>query len=183
MGLLDKVKNFFYDEEDVEDEYEEETHKEVKKENKRKYEPVKEDIVRKRENRLEKENEEVTERELFKAESTFNFPMDLDDTIYEKPSKTVSRLEKVQKEEPKKEVKVSTYKTSSRETTAYQKRTYPTEKITTTKDDKKFMPTPIISPIYGVLDKNYKKEDVALDSANDLNITKKLWLVNHNFLY
>ena len=55
MGLLDKVKNFFYDEEDVEDEYEEETHKEVKKENKRKYEPVKEDIVRKRENRLEKE--------------------------------------------------------------------------------------------------------------------------------
>lgn len=36
------------------------------------------------------------------------------------------------------------------------------------------MPTPIISPIYGVLDKNYKKEDVALDSANDLNITKKL---------
>ena len=25
MGLLDKVKNFFYDEEDVEDEYEEET--------------------------------------------------------------------------------------------------------------------------------------------------------------
>ena len=37
MGLLDKVKNFFYDEEDVEDEYEEETHKEVKKENKRKY--------------------------------------------------------------------------------------------------------------------------------------------------
>lgn len=174
MGLLDKVKNFFYDEEDVEDEYEEETHKEVKKENKRKYEPVKEDIVRKRENRLEKENEEVTERELFKAESTFNFPMDLDDTIYEKPFKTVSRLEKVQKEEPKKEVKVSTYKTSSRETTAYQKRTYPTEKITTTKDDNKFMPTPIISPIYGVLDKNYKKEDVALDSANDLNITKKL---------
>lgn len=174
MGLLDKVKNFFYDEEDVEDEYEEETHKEVKKENKRKYEPVKEDIVRKRENRLEKENEEVTERELFKADSTFNFPMDLDDTIYEKPSKTVSRLEKAQKEEPKKEVKVSTYKTSTRETTAYQKRTYPTEKITTTKDDKKFMPTPIISPIYGVLDKNYKKEDVALDSANDLNITKKL---------
>ena len=36
MGLLDKVKNFFYDEEDVEDEYEEETHKEVKKANKRK---------------------------------------------------------------------------------------------------------------------------------------------------
>ena len=63
---------------------------------------------RKRENRLEKENEEVTERELFKADSTFNFPMDLDDTIYEKPSKTVSRLEKVQKEEPKKEIKVST---------------------------------------------------------------------------
>ena len=103
----------------------------------------------------------------------------MDEWTYE-PNKplTVSELfglsKETKKEEPKKEVKVSTYKTSSRETTAYQKRTYPTEKITTTKDDKKFMPTPIISPIYGVLDKNYKKEDVALDSANDLNITKKL---------
>ena len=46
MGLLDKVKNFFYDEEDVEDEYEEETHKEVIKENNRKYDPGKEEIVR-----------------------------------------------------------------------------------------------------------------------------------------
>ena len=104
MGLLDKVKNFFYDEEDVEDEYEEETHKEVKKENKRKYEPVKEDIVRKRENRLEKENEEVTERELFKADSTFNFPMDLDDTLYEKKVEINKKSEV--KEKPKEEIKV-----------------------------------------------------------------------------
>lgn len=174
MGLLDKVKNFFYDEEDSEDEYEEETHSQIKKEIKRKFEPSKEENARKREYGLKKDNEEITERELFKAESTFNFPMDLDDTIYEKPSKTVSRLEKIQNEESKKEVKISTYREEKRETTAYQKRTYPTEKITTTKDDKKFIPTPIISPIYGVLDKNYKKEDVALDSANDLNITKKL---------
>ena len=173
MGLFDKVKNFFYDEEDY-GEYDEP--EEVKKSEKEKIQPsYNKNEVRKREKRYDdKKNEEVSERELFRADSTFNFPMDLDDTIYEKPSKTVSRLEKVQKEEPKKEVKVSTYKTSARETTAYQKRTYPTEKITTTKDDKKFMPTPIISPIYGVLDKNYKKEDVALDSANDLNITKKL---------
>lgn len=28
------------------------------------------------------------------------------------------------------------------------------------KEDKKFTPTPIISPVYGVLDKNYNKEDI-----------------------
>lgn len=173
MGLLDKVKNFFYDEEDVEDfEPVIEKTKESKHKNIEKEERIE---VKKREDVHKKyDTDDISERDLFKAERTFNFPMDLDDTIYEKPSKTVSRLEKVQKEEPKKEIKVSTYRESTRETTAYQKRTYPTEKITTTKDDKKFMPTPIISPIYGVLDKNYKKEDVALDSANDLNITKKL---------
>ena len=29
-----------------------------------------------------------------------------------------------------------------------------------TKEVKKFKPSPIISPVYGILDKNYKKEDV-----------------------
>ena len=35
------------------------------------------------------------------------------------------------------------------------------EKATTAKsEEKKFKPTPIISPVYGILDKNYHKEDI-----------------------
>lgn len=160
MGLFDKVKNFFYEEyEDIEEN--EEIHNEVKREHKK-------NVNQKREDMSPKKQDEITERELFKAESTFNFPMDLDDTIYEKT--TQSRVTREKKEEPVREVKINTYTSS----TAYQKRTYPTEKINSSKEEKKFMPTPIISPIYGVLDKNYKKEELSYNNEKNLNITKKL---------
>ncbi len=167
MGLFDKVKNFFYDEEDY-GEYDEP--EEVKKSEKEKIQPsYNKNEIRKREKRYDdKKNEEVSERELFRADSTFNFPMDLDDTIYEKSISTDSL--KTIKEEKKVEVQSDKYKS----TTAYKKRTYPTEKINSNKQDKKFTPTPIISPIYGVLDKNYKKEDVSLDSPISRNETRKL---------
>ena len=36
-----------------------------------------------------------------------------------------------------------------------------------TKEEKKqFKPTPIISPVYGVLDQNYKKEDLIVKDEN-----------------
>ncbi|MFV0249610.1 MAG: hypothetical protein ACK5HP_01030 [Bacilli bacterium] len=42
-------------------------------------------------------------------------------------------------------------------------------------EKKKFKPTPIISPVYGVLDKNYSKEDIKPKIKNNLNQdTKKL---------
>ena len=39
---------------------------------------------------------------------------------------------------------------------------------------KKFKPTPVISPIYGILDKNYKKEDLLIDSTIEEKKPKKL---------
>ena len=66
MGLFDKVKNFFYDEE-----YEEEEIKPVHKEKKEK-------IIKKKIEETDSKND-VSEMELFKAERTFNFPMDIED--------------------------------------------------------------------------------------------------------
>ena len=72
MGLLDKVRDFFYDdEEDIE-----EIPKKKKKDIPKEYKEIKKD---KWEDKHKKETQEISERELFKAERTFNFPMDIAD--------------------------------------------------------------------------------------------------------
>lgn len=163
MGILDKVKNFFYD-----DEYPDDDDEEVKVKKSTSNHRERENVNYK-ESRMEKEKkEEITERELFKAEKTFNFPMDLDDTIFGQPVKEKSEKKEVQ--EKKQSVNVPTYRTVK---TSYEHpKSYFTKEEK--KEEKKFMPTPVISPIYGVLDKNYKKEDVAIDNASDFSSTRKL---------
>ena len=61
-----------------------------------------------------------------------------------------------------------------RSVTSYQNKDYHKNIKKEQEEAKKFRPTPIISPIYGVLDKNYKKEDTLIDSTREFNITKKL---------
>ena len=170
MGLLDKVKNFFYEEEEV-DEYEEtmpiKIHHKEKKEKKVK---VVEDVPREK---IKEEKQDISERELFKAERTFNFPMDIyDDDINgiteEELEKTIVEKEKISKPEhntytPKQENPYSNIRSYAK-----------TEEKKEEKESKKFRPTPVISPIYGILDKNYTKEDVIIDSASDDKETKKI---------
>jgi len=157
MGILEKVRDFFYDEED------EDIQNEVKK-----IKPKKEKTPKVKEIKFEKpkkEKQEISERELFKAERTFNFPMDIEDeyTVKEEPKKEKIEIKKpIIHEEPKKverPVRVPSY------TTTVQKQK---------EEEKKFKPTPVISPIYGILDKNYKKEDVLIDSTIEKSETKKL---------
>ena len=102
MGLLDKVKNFFYDEEDAEDF---EPVVEKKKESKhRNIEKEERTEVKKREDVHKRyDADDISERDLFKAERTFNFPMDLDDTLYEKTIEINKKSEV--KEKPKEEIK------------------------------------------------------------------------------
>lgn len=145
MGLLDKVKNFFYDEEEDEN-----FESNIETNN------IKEDIK----NDLD---DSISERDLFRAERTFNFPMDLEDTVYEKKVVKIN-AENKKDEENKKEIKINSYK----------KKEYNSDNTTDIKEKPKFKPTPIISPIYGVLDKNYKKEDFALDNIMETNVTRKL---------
>lgn len=150
MGLLDKVKNFFYDDEEVEEDEEE-------------FE------VSVRTHKKEKPKEEVSERDLFKAERTFNFPMDIDDeTMIVTPEKSIKK----EKIDINNNVNIDSYRTSTKRDNAYAGLREYSKTEQKREEIKKFRPTPIISPIYGVLDKNYKKEDVMVDSVLEPNSKK-----------
>ena len=164
MSFMNKVKNFFY--EDIEEDIEEVSHEEPKKKfNPFKKEPKQEEIVNKEEivDVKQKTNNDLSERELFKSEKTFNFPMDLGDEIFDK--------EEV--EEPKKEVNPrketikdpytrSIYHNISREEPKKEEK-------------KKFKPSPVISPVYGILDKNYTVDDVVdVDKTKEFSLDKKI---------
>ena len=53
------------------------------------------------------------------------------------------------------------------------KETYNKPKRDENSGDKKFRPSPIISPIYGILDKNYKKEEIKTKIDTSFNSEKK----------
>lgn len=141
MGLFGKIKNIFYDVEEVE--------VPVKEEKEEVAVPKIEEL-----NIEEKEikpeinlNDTVSERELFKSKNTFNFP------IFEADEEE----EKIPKVEP----------TSSRvreSNTAYYEESRRKERYDiqpeAPKQSRVFTPSPVISPVYGILDKNYKREEI-----------------------
>lgn len=170
MGLLEKVKKFFYDEEFEEDEDEEEVEQteQVRK-------PTK--VHRKeRSTRIEQKEEDISERELFKAERTFNFPMDIDgedEEIIKEPQEETKSIVEEERFIPlrryNEEVRESAY-AGIRSYAAYE----PSVRVEEKREEKKFKPTPIISPIYGVLDKNYKKADTVQKKIETYDTEKKL---------
>lgn len=156
MGVFDKIKNIFFEEEYVEVEEEEKKPKkekvtvakkidlpEIKKE------PKREKVVEQFEE--EKPEEEVVEP---KVENKFKFPMTFEEDdfkeekVIQEPPKEVKHV----KEEPKKE-EPPKYIYENERVPLYEGREDKKEKTV-------FKPTPIISPIYGILDKNYKKEEI-----------------------
>lgn len=161
MGLMDKFKNMFTEE--VEEEIEiKEPKQQIKKEVIKVEIPApikKEEIeIRKEEikEELEKEvNEPIKEivkeevkPEVTKREEKFAFPVFFDD----------DEFEDLKPKEVKEEKVVKPYQGALQEV----KKPEPV---------KKFKPTPVISPIYGVLDKNYKKDEIGekKDLTKDLN--------------
>ena len=142
MSLIDKLKGILFDEEIEEIP---EIKKDIRVETKR-VEPVEEENPI-REIKIPKE--EIISKEYTKTEPSFTFPIDFDDDEIEDEPKTRFEEPKIRYEEPKKSIKKE--KVQTRDYSSYLNR----------KDDKKqFKPTPIISPVYGILDQNYKKEDV-----------------------
>ena len=160
MGLLDKIKDLFMEEEPEEEEFELEEdnsiyeeprdilptvmRETIKKEEEEglKFEdlkPLKKDSVKK-EILQREEKEPVVE----KTSKKFSFPIEFEEEVA--PSRVANRnilnVEKTkEKEVPKKVVEL-----------------YP--KKEEVKEKPKFKPTPVISPVYGVLDKNYRKDEV-----------------------
>ena len=150
MGLFGKIKNIFYDEEivDVPEEpksVEKPNIEEVKVE--KKVEPIK------RETPVINTTPTYSEREIFTRETTntFKFPMLDEEEV--KPARTrVNALESARMEKKKEETekaRTDKYKDLFKENTT-----------TSSKPDRIFKPSPVISPVYGVLDKNYTREEI-----------------------
>lgn len=157
MNLLEKVRNFFYDDEYEEDEEISKIKPKEKIKIKKEKHVFNEDI---------KEEQKISERELFKAERTFNFPMDVEDDndfIVEEKPKVITKEEVKPIEKPK----VTSYD-NIRTYAKYE------EKREEKSEPKKFKPTPVISPIYGIMDKNYTKEDLAIDNSTKKENVKKV---------
>lgn len=208
MGLFDKIKDLFTDEEEIyEDDHDDVVKiKEIKKEEHSKKEIVKEPeesklptFMRERIEEEEKEKFKFEESQEVKPDfnatsrvntrinnnvytedtveiprrdqSSFKFPVEFDDSDFV-PSRTKkvaavhsfdeeeeinSKVREVKKEEPvKKEKKVADlYKDKSEK-----------------KEEHKFKATPIISPIYGVLDKNYSRDQIREVDENSYEIKR-----------
>ena len=146
MGVFSKLKNIFYDEEVIEEPEVElkKIDKEVRREVEKprieeikvmKPEPVREEVRQEIKQEEPKLEDSFVDRELFRSERKFSFT-ELDDDVDDLP--------------PRKSV-------LNTET-----RTKQVEKPVQTEIEtpRVFKPSPIISPIYGILDKDYKKEEI-----------------------
>lgn len=168
MKLIDKLKDLFTDEEEVVETKEIELEKEEKKEehklptfmrNKIEQEEKREEIRKQRE---EPPKEDIiSDREIVKTRSSnFSFPMDIDDdpvprTFVNTSSNNYNTAYNSNKNVLEKEKKVSELYTKKEEP-----------------KPKKFKPTPVISPVYGVLDKNYTKDEVKVQDEDSYEIKR-----------
>ena len=178
MGFLDKLKNVFFEEEEVEEEVEntaklarkievpkkktpplvEEVKKEIVEEPKIEInEPIEEEVVVKEEVKIQ---EEVVETPV---PNKFAMMFEEEDFVLEEPVKPVmtrgeraERAERLERKNLYPEKKEETYSESIKKDNSYGY----TKTYYESRETKTFTPSPIISPIYGILDKNYKKEEV-----------------------
>ena len=174
MGLFDKLKNVFFEEEEIEEELEETKNlaRKVEVPKKEVQEPiqVREEsvpkeriIIPKPEPRETKEVEE--EKKPVKKEEPQNYRLSMmfeeEDFVFEKPQEEEEESRPLYPEHREESYKESIKKESNGY--AYSKTYYES------KETKTFTPSPIISPIYGILDKNYKKEEVV--TKKEIRIT------------
>ena len=190
MGFLDKLKNTFFEEEIVEveeppkkvkndkgskerqerrikREVEEEKQEEIKIEIPKKIEMPKISQVKKEpvkeenddlliDNYIEEEKEVFTEHSLTKIETDFKYFEDEDFIdISDEPPKVEKVQEEDKNNQPYAGAKLYTqYGSGNTQNVNKQPYSQPKDQRTG------FKPTPIISPIYGILDQNYKKEEI-----------------------
>ena len=178
MGLFNKIKDILFEDEEVE---ETETvkvnneKKEVKPEVKRpiaeKIEPqrrpeVRPEVVREPQIREQQQYREpayeppkvtretnyndLSDRDLFKSENTFPFP-DFDEEEF---SSTMNRQQK------KPTTNVLEYEKKKKIEKKYDYGRYERTETREVVEKKKFKPSPIISPVYGILNEDYKVEDI-----------------------
>lgn len=158
MKLLDKIKDLFMDEvtedeemdllEEEKEEYKEPKYElpkvmrdTIQKEEKVELKVKPEEFVKKEETQSKQPSQEPTKK--------FNFPIDVEDGLPKRNNKNYSTQNVIQLERQKEREKEAVKKVSE---------LYPKKDEIRSKP--KFKATPVISPVYGILDKNYKKEEV-----------------------
>ena len=136
MGLFDNLKNVF-----MEDDIDEEPVRSVPKvEEIKKEEPV----IQKRERELPVEDT-FSDRELVNSKENFKFPIIFEDEDFKEEKKKTKSINVLERENTKYEDLIK-------------RDTKPQKKV--------FKPSLVISPVYGVLDKNYSKEDITTKDGN-----------------
>ena len=160
MGLLDKIKNLFTDEEEIietqEIEIEEEKVEEPKLPTFMREKIEKEE---KQINILEekaKEEEKLSDRELVRPNNSFKFPVAFEEKDFEIPSYSNQNIMQKEQEKEKKKSVSELY----------------AKKETKKKEKHVFKATPIITPVYGILDKNYKKEELKAKKESEYELKR-----------
>lgn len=161
MSLVSKLKNILFEEEEIEIPIIEKKEKPAS-EKKPVYNelPKKEEVIKntnfedfynedntikpKSEVVTRQKEETVSEREIFKSEKTFNFPA-FDEEEF-KSMAPKPRATNVMEYEKRKNEKRQDYKAPLKKEVKEEK--------------PKFKPSPIISPVYGILDKNYTPDEI-----------------------
>ena len=103
------------------------------------------------------EPDDISERDLFRSESTFKFPAFDEDEFN-------TSMPKLKSEEPLRERKsdyprIEGYRSKEKEEVKEEK--------------KRFKPSPVISPVYGILNKDYNAEDIEVAPKNTTIISSK----------
>lgn len=159
MKFIDKLKDLFTDEEEVIETKEIEVPKEEEKihklptfmRSKLEEETKKEEVKEEKETPIEPE----PEREVLKTRSgsgNFSFPIDLDEPEEpQRPAYSGSR-------------NINVLEAEKTVASLYTKKEEP--------KPRRFKPTPVISPVYGVLDKNYTKDEVKMQDEDSYEIQR-----------
>ena len=171
MKLIDKVKNFFYEDIDDDEDIRPEKIKPDKVKEEKPKKEKREFFVKKEEPKVTEEtqrididyeedespNKDLSERELLRSERTFNFPVDMEEEVTssfteEEKDEFFGPTSRLQFEEVEEEREVSKPEVKT-----------------------KFRPSPVISPVYGILDKDYNVDDVEeINKGDDHSLNKRM---------
>lgn len=164
MGLLNKIKGILFEEVE-EDEVASAPKSEEKKpiaekiEPQRKVEePVEKSVPKVTAPVKEAKTENLNERDLFKSDNISPF-FDFDEEEF-------SNMSRVQKP---KTTNVMEYERKKRVEKRYDMGNFSKIERTEVVEKKKFKPSPIISPVYGILNEDYKPEDIKSKTDNVVN--------------
>lgn len=137
MGLFDKLKNIFIEEELVDDTGAEKEVAIPAKKEEIEIKEIKNDAPAVKE--VKEEVNEASDRSLVDTKENFKFPIIFEEDDFKEEKRRTKSINVLERENTKYEPEI-------------RREAKPQKKV--------FKPSPVISPVYGVLDKNYSKEDI-----------------------